>query len=81
MLVLFTNLVFPAVSEPQVHRIETKTAPKPSQPELILSDGKFLNLMVFLFLTISEKKLYMFLKHTPEMKLADPLVKSFSLVS
>lgn len=23
-----------------MHRIETKTAPKPSQPELILSDGK-----------------------------------------
>lgn len=27
-------------SEPQVHRIETKQAPKPSQPEVVLSDGK-----------------------------------------
>lgn len=26
----------------QVHRIETKTAPKPSQPEVVLSDGKYL---------------------------------------
>lgn len=26
-------------SEPQVHRIETKQAPKPSQPEVVLSDG------------------------------------------
>lgn len=27
-------------SEPQVHRIETKQAPVPSQPEVVLSDGK-----------------------------------------
>lgn len=29
------------ISEPQVHRIETKQAPVPSQPEVVLSDGKF----------------------------------------
>lgn len=28
--------------EPQVHRIETKQAPKPSQPEVVLSDGRYL---------------------------------------
>lgn len=28
-------------SEPQVLRIETKQAPKPSQPEVVLSDGKY----------------------------------------
>lgn len=26
---------------PTVHRIETKQAPVPSQPEVVLSDGKF----------------------------------------
>lgn len=28
-------------AEPQVLRIETTHAPKPSQPEVVLSDGKF----------------------------------------
>lgn len=54
-LLLFTDLLFPAVSEPQVHRIETKTAPKPSQPELILSDGKFRNLFGTLILKDLQK--------------------------
>lgn len=34
------DFLFFYVLEPQVHRIETKQAPKPSQPEVVLSDGK-----------------------------------------
>lgn len=35
-----TLIVFFLLLEPQVHRIETKQAPVPSQPEVVLSDGK-----------------------------------------
>lgn len=39
------TFLFYSNTEPQVHRIETKTAPKPSQPEVVLSDGKLICLV------------------------------------
>lgn len=44
--------------EHQVHRIETKQAPKPSQPEVVLSDGELFNKissLVFYFFKILAK--------------------------
>lgn len=40
---------FRFISEPQVHRIETKQAPKPSQPEVVLSDGKCFRILAEIF--------------------------------
>lgn len=43
--------------EHQVHRIETKQAPKPSQPEVVLSDGEFFYVSLnFIFFKISSFK-------------------------
>lgn len=41
----------------QFHRIETKTAPKPSQPEVVLSDGNFFIFFSF-FVCHIPKRLY-----------------------
>lgn len=43
--------------EHQVHRIETKQAPKPSQPEVVLSDGEWLKIH-FVFGSISLSKFF-----------------------